>query len=44
MMLTANNLLLAKLIENHTQMVIAHNKLAETHRLLIAQVVGQFKS
>ncbi|MFS1539531.1 MAG: hypothetical protein ACL7BU_13545 [Candidatus Phlomobacter fragariae] len=44
MMLTANTPLLAKLAENHTQMVIAHNQLAEAHKMLISQLVGHFES
>jgi len=43
-MLTANNPLLARLAENHTQMVIAHNQLAEAHKMLISQLVGQFEN
>ncbi|SPP31311.1 hypothetical protein ARAF_0430 [Arsenophonus endosymbiont of Aleurodicus floccissimus] len=43
-MLTANNPLLARLAENHTQMVIAHNQLTEAHKMLISQLVGQFKN
>ncbi|WP_339053145.1 hypothetical protein [Arsenophonus endosymbiont of Crataerina pallida] len=39
-MLTANSPLLARLAENHTQMVIAHNQLAEAHKMLISQLVG----
>ncbi|MFS1538456.1 MAG: hypothetical protein ACL7BU_06860 [Candidatus Phlomobacter fragariae] len=30
--------------ENHSQMVIANNQLAEAHKMLINQVVGQFES
>ncbi|MFS1564421.1 MAG: hypothetical protein ACL7AX_13725 [Candidatus Arsenophonus phytopathogenicus] len=33
--------MLARLAENHTQMVIAHNQLAEAHKMLISQLVGQ---
>ncbi|WP_063655447.1 hypothetical protein [Candidatus Arsenophonus triatominarum] len=43
-MLTANTPLLARLAENHTQMVIAHNQLAEAHKMLISQLVGQFEN
>lgn len=39
-MLTANTPLLARLAENHTQMVMAHNQLAEAHKMLISQLVG----
>lgn len=39
-MLTANTPLLARLAENHTQMVIAHNQLAEAHKMLISQLIG----
>ncbi|MDR5616889.1 hypothetical protein [Arsenophonus sp.] len=40
-MLTANTPLLARLAENHTQMIMAHNQLAEAHKMLISQLVGQ---
>lgn len=43
-MLTANNPLLARLAENHTQMIMAHNQLAEAHKMLISQLVGQFEN
>lgn len=43
-MLTANNPLLARLAENHTQMLMAHNQLAEAHKMLISQLVGQFEN
>ncbi|WP_334473464.1 hypothetical protein [Arsenophonus sp. PmNCSU2021_1] len=39
-MLTANTPLLARLAENHTQMIMAHNQLAEAHKMLISQLVG----
>ncbi|WP_339053586.1 hypothetical protein [Arsenophonus endosymbiont of Crataerina pallida] len=39
-MLTANSPLLARLAENHTQMIMAHNQLAEAHKMLISQLVG----
>ncbi|WGM02417.1 hypothetical protein [Arsenophonus nasoniae] len=39
-MLTANTPLLAKLAENHTQMIMAHNQLAEAHKMLISQLVA----
>ncbi|WP_334468666.1 hypothetical protein [Arsenophonus sp. PmNCSU2021_1] len=39
-MLTVNTPLLARLAENHTQMIMAHNQLAEAHKILISQLVG----
>ncbi|WP_063655195.1 hypothetical protein [Candidatus Arsenophonus triatominarum] len=39
-MFTENTPLLARLAENHTQMIIAHNQLAEAHKMLISQLVG----
>ncbi|WGM07557.1 hypothetical protein [Arsenophonus nasoniae] len=39
-MLTANTPLLARLAENHTQMIMAHNQLAEAHKMLISQLVA----
>uniref|UniRef100_A0A3B0M1F8 Uncharacterized protein n=1 Tax=Arsenophonus endosymbiont of Trialeurodes vaporariorum TaxID=235567 RepID=A0A3B0M1F8_9GAMM len=39
-MLTANTPLLARLTENHTQMIMAHNQLAEAHKMLISKLVG----
>lgn len=39
-MLTANSPLLARLAENHTQMIMAHNQLAEAHKMLISQLVA----
>lgn len=43
-MLTANTPLLARLAENHTQMVMAHNQLAEAHKMLISQLVGHHEN
>lgn len=42
-MLTANTPLLARLAENHTQMLMAHNQLTEAHTMLISQLVVQFE-
>ncbi|WGM00051.1 hypothetical protein [Arsenophonus nasoniae] len=39
-MLTTNTPLLARLAENHTQMIMAHNQLAEAHKMLISQLVA----
>ncbi|SPP31527.1 hypothetical protein ARAF_0656 [Arsenophonus endosymbiont of Aleurodicus floccissimus] len=40
-MFTANTPLLARLTENYTKMIMAHNQLAEAHKMLISQLVGQ---
>ncbi|HGJ5878828.1 MAG TPA: hypothetical protein ACHBZ9_07120 [Arsenophonus nasoniae] len=43
-MLTANTPLLARLAENHTQMIMAHNQLAEAHKMLISQLVAHIEN
>ncbi|WGM02509.1 hypothetical protein [Arsenophonus nasoniae] len=43
-MLTTNTPLLARLAENHTQMIMAHNQLAEAHKMLISQLVAHIEN